>query len=336
MPRCLFIILPFLLLGTAQAAGEVNVYSHRHYDTDKALFEAFERETGIKVNVVKANADELIKRMELEGRNSPADLFITADAGSLHRAQERDLLQPIDSPVLTANIPKHLREENGHWFGLTVRARVIVYSKSRVDPKELDTYEALAGGQWKGRLAMRSSQNIYNQSLLASLIAHHGRAKAKEWAAGMVANFVHNPKGNDRDQIKAVAEGVADLTVANTYYLGLLLHSTNPAERAAAGQVGIFFPNQDGRGTHINISGGGVAKHAGNKENAVKLLEFLSSGPAQERFAEANHEYPANPAVAWSEQLLAWGVFKADELNIAELGKHNRSAVMVFDEVRWR
>lgn len=328
--------LALALTGLAGAQGEVNVYTHRHYDTDKELFAQFEKETGIKVNVVKAKADELIKRLELEGKNSPADVLVTVDAGRLYRAQEKGLLQPVSSAALQANIPAHLREQDGHWFGLTTRARVIVYSQDRVKPAQLSTYEALTDAQWKGKIVIRSSQNIYNQSLMASLIAHHGKADARQWAAGMVDNFARPPKGNDRDQIKAVAGGLADLAIVNTYYVGLLLNSADPAEQQVARQVGIYFPNQAGRGTHINISGAGVTKHAKNRANAIKLLEFLSAEAAQERFAQANYEYPVNPNVAWSEQLQAWGDFKADDLSMSELGAHNRDAVLLFDMVGWR
>ncbi len=317
-------------------AGEVNVYTHRHYDADKQLFAQFERETGIKVNVVKAKADELISRLELEGADTPADVLITVDAGRLVRAQEKNLLQAVSSKILDANIPSHLRDESGHWFGLTTRARVIVYSKDRVKSEELSTYEALIGEKWKNRVVIRSSANIYNQSLLASFIAHGGKDTAMTWAEGIVRNFARKPKGNDRDQVKAIAAGEADVAIVNTYYIGLLANDPDENNRKVAEAVGIFFPNQAGRGTHINISGAGVVKHAKNQDEAIKLLEFLSSETAQETFAEANYEYPVNPSVAWSSQLKAWGEFKADDLHVSELGKHNAQAVMVFDIAGWR
>jgi iron(III) transport system substrate-binding protein len=335
---CRFVLLLTLagaLALSLRAAEEVNVYSHRHYDTDQALFAEFTRQTGIKVNVVKADADELLKRLELEGERSPADLLITADAGRLWRAQQRGLLRPVQSALLEAQIPAHLRAPDQSWFGLTLRARVLVYAKDRVKPESIPSYETLADPAWTGRLAVRSSQNIYNQSLLASLVAHLGPERAKAWAVGTVAHFARSPKGSDRDQIKAVAAGQADVALVNTYYLGLLLTSADEAERQVGQAVGIVFPNQGDRGTHVNISGGGVTRHAKHPEAAVRLLEFLTSEVAQQRFAEANCEYPVNPRVAWPPLLAGWGQFKADTLPMSELGRHQETAMKLFDEARW-
>ncbi len=315
---------------------DVNVYSHRHYETDQKLFEKFTERTGIEVNVVKASADELIKRLEIEGENSPADVLITVDAGRLHRAKSKGLLQPVQSEMLSENVPAHLRDPEGHWFGLTRRARVIVYSKERVRPDELSTYEALTDETWRGKVLVRSSQNIYNQSLLASLIAHEGRDAARAWAAGIVENMARKPKGNDRDQVKAIAAGIGDLALMNTYYIGLMLNSSNAEERKVAKQVAIFFPDQDGRGTHVNVSGAGVTASSKNKANAIKFLEFLTGEEAQGKFAAANYEYPVNPQVEWSPLLNSWGTFKADTLNLYLLGKYNSEAVKFFDEVGWR
>lgn len=320
----------------ADPDGEVNIYSHRHYETDARLFEEFTQETGIKVNVVRGNADELIKRLELEGDQSPADLLITVDAGRLHRARAKDLLQPIQSDLLTERVPDHLRDPQGYWFGLTRRARIIVYSLARVDPAQLSTYEALTEPEWKGRILVRSSSNIYNQSLLASMIATHGEGQALNWARGIVANMARSPRGGDRDQIKAMASGIGDIALVNTYYLGLMLNSTDPQERKAARQVGVFFPNQDGRGAHVNVSGAGVTRSADNIENAVRLLEYLVAKDAQDLFARANYEYPVNPAVEASELLQSWGEFKSDTVNLSLLGRYNLEAVQIFDRAGWR
>jgi len=314
----------------------VNVYTHRHYEPDQRLFEGFEEATGITVNVVNASADELINRMEMEGTASPADVLITVDAGRLHRAKEKDLLQPIASQVLDENIPMVFREKEGYWFGLTYRARVIAYALDRVNPEDVPDYESLTDSRWKGKVLVRSSGNIYNQSLMASIIAGVGEEKAREWAAGVVENMAREPKGNDRDQVKAVAAGVGDLAVLNTYYIGKLLTSDNAEEVTAGEAVGVIFPNQNGRGTHINVSGAGVAKHAPNKENAVRFIEYLSSAEAQQVFAEANFEYPVNPGTAKAELLQSWGDFKIDTLDLGQLGVYNREAVMLFDEVGWK
>jgi len=270
---------------------EITLYTHRHYDSDKVIFEKFEKETGIKINVVKASADELIQKLESEGKQTPADLLLTVDAGRLVRAKTKGLLQSVDSKVLDSTIPSYLKDEDNKWFGLTKRARIIAYSKERVQPEELTTYEALTGPEWKNKILIRASNNIYNQSLLASIIANNGKTEAKTWAEGMVANFARVPKGNDRDQIKAILAGEGDLAIVNTYYIGKLLNSKDPVEVNAANAVGLFFPNQDNRGTHINISGIGVTKYAPNKANAIKFIEYLVSKEVQEIFAQTNYEY---------------------------------------------
>ncbi len=315
---------------------EVNVYTHRHYPSDQELFAQFEKETGIKVNVVNAKADELMQKMTSEGEQSPADVLITVDAGRLVRAKNKGLLQGVTSAVLEKNIPAHLRDSDNAWFSLTKRARVIAYAKDRIKPEMLSTYEDLTSDKWNKKILIRSSSNIYNQSLLASIIAHDGGDKAKSWAEGMVANMARSPKGNDRDQVKAVVAGEGDIAVVNTYYIGKLLNSKNPEEVKAGEGVGIFFPNQETRGTHINVSGAGVAKYAPNKENAIKFIEFLSSKNAQEVFAKANYEYPVNPTVAPSELLASWGTFKEDVLPLAKLGENNKKAVLTFDEAGWQ
>ncbi|WP_163381951.1 Fe(3+) ABC transporter substrate-binding protein [Cyclobacterium sp. SYSU L10401] len=324
------------MLSCGENSGEsVNVYTHRHYDADQQLFDAFTEETGIKVNVVSASADELIQKLELEGEGSPADVLITVDAGRLHRAKEKNLFQAVDSEVLHANIPSKFRNPEGMWFGLTYRARILAYHKERVNSDELDSYESLTEEQWKGRVLTRSSENIYNQSLLASLIVAHGAEAAEEWAAGLLANMARDPKGSDRDQVKAVASGEGDVAIVNSYYIGIMLNDANEETVKAARQVGIFFPNQNDRGTHINVSGAGVTRYAPNKENAIRLIEFLSEERAQEVLANVNYEYPVNPKVAPSKLLQSWGDFKADEINLSQLGENNSQAVMIFDKVGW-
>jgi len=328
----LLLAVPFM----AAADEEVNIYSHRHYDSDRVLFERFTQLTGTKVNVVKASADQLIKRLEIEGDQSPADLLITVDAGRLCRAEDKGLLQPVKSETLEAQVPEHLRDPEGHWYGLTIRARVIVYAKDRVKPGQLSTYEALAEPPWKGKVLVRSAQNIYNQSLMASMIIAHGGDGAQAWAEGLVRNFARTPKGNDRDQVKAIAGGVGDVAIVNTYYIGKLLGSDDEAERSAGSAVEIFFPNQKDRGAHINISGAGVTRSSKNVANAVALLEFLTGPDAQQALAKANSEYPVNPQVEEPPLLKSWGAFKADTIHLSLLGKHNSEAVKIFAQSGWR
>jgi iron(III) transport system substrate-binding protein len=315
---------------------EVNLYSHRHYDVDQKLYDQFYIETGIKVNVIKAGADELLERIKNEGPNSPADILLTVDAGRLYKAQSLGLLQPISSAVLTESIPSHLRHPEGYWFGLTKRARVIAYHKDRVDPAELSTYEELTDSKWEGRIAVRSSSNIYNQSLMASIIAAHGKDAAGLWAEKIVSNMFREPRGNDRDQVKSVAAGQADLAIINTYYLGNLLNSADSEEVSAGKQLAFFFTNQKDRGTHINVSGAGVTAYAPNKENAIQLLEFLTSIEAQTIYAQENYEYPVRENVRPSELVASWGLFKEDRINMDLLGQLNVEAVIEFDKAGWK
>jgi len=315
---------------------EVNVYTHRHYKADQELFAQFEKETGITVNVVNAKADELMQKMSLEGAQSPADVLITVDAGRLVRAKNKGLLQSASSVFLNKTIPSHLKDAGNHWFALTKRARVIVYNPEKVKAKELSSYEALTNKKWKNKILIRSSDNIYNQSLLASIIANNGEEKASEWTKGIVANMARSPKGNDRDQVKAVVAGEGDIAIVNTYYIGKLLNSKNPDEVLAGKGIKVFFPNQNDRGTHINVSGAGVAKYAPNKENAIKFIEFLASKKSQEVFAKANYEYPVNREVVSSDLLKSWGEFKEDTLSLTKLGENNKKAVIIFDESSWK
>ena len=327
-------------LGTGFApslaqAAEVNVYSARHYDTDDALYQNFTKQTGIKVNLIEAKADQLIERIKAEGQNSPADLLITVDAGRLVRAEEAGVLQPIKSEVLEKAIPANLRDPQGHWFGLSKRARVIIYAKDRVKPSDISSYEDLADPKWKGKLAIRSSTNIYNQSLVGSMLAAHGPEKTLEWSKGVVANLARTPKGGDRDQIRAVAAGEADIAVSNTYYLGQMING-KPADQEAAAKVGVIFPNQNDRGTHVNISGAAIVKTAPNKENAIKFLEYLTTQEAQKYFAEGNYEYPAVPGGAWNDTLKSWGEFKEDKLNADTFAMNNSKALQITDQAGWK
>ena len=278
-------------LGLAPAAAEeVNLYSARHYDTDVALYDDFTAQTGIDVNLIEGDADQLIERIKAEGRNSPADILITVDAGRLWRAEEAGILQPVRSAVLEERIPANLRHPDGLWFGFSKRLRGVVYAKERVDPSEITTYEDLADPKWEGRICMRSSTNVYNQSLVASMIEADGVAATETWAKGLVENFARPPQGADTDQITAVAAGECDIAVVNHYYFVRLLKSDDGAEIGE--QVGIVFPNQDGRGAHANISGAGVVATAPHPENAVEFLEYLTTPSAQVYFAEGNNEFP--------------------------------------------
>lgn len=321
----------------AKESKEVNVYTHRHYDTDKLLFKQFEDETGIKVNVIIANADELITRMVNEGEQSPADVLITVDAGRLHYAKEKGLLQPIESEILKKNVPTHLKDSENYWYGLTKRARLIVYSKDRVKDGDLKNYWDLTNQKYKGKVLVRASSNIYNQSLLASFIAHFPDSNyAEQWAKGIVNNMARTPAGGDRDQVKAIAAGLGDLAIVNSYYIGKMIQSDDESERNAVATISVLFPNQEDRGTHINVSGAGVAKYSKNKENAIKFIEYLTSKNAQGLFSDSNYEYPVNPEVDPSDLLKSWGTFKEDEINLSKLGEYNKEAVKLFNKVGWK
>jgi iron(III) transport system substrate-binding protein len=322
---------------TSSAASQVlNIYTARHYKSDAPLYEGFTQKTGIKINKLDAEADKLIERIKSEGGKTPADVLITVDAGNLWKAQEAGLLQPIQSKILEEAIPANLRDPQGNWFGFSKRARVIFYNKEKVKPDELSTYEDLADPKWKGRVVIRSSGNVYNQSLTGSILASSDAAKTEAWAKGIAANFARKPEGNDTAQIKAVAAGAADLAVANTYYYARISASTKPEDKAIAEKVGIFFPNQGDRGTHINISGGGVVKTSTNKEAATKFLEYLVSPEAQENFAKGNNEYPVIKGVNPDPVLASFGTFKEDNLNAAIIGKNNPEALMIMDRAGWK
>ncbi|MBF2087813.1 MAG: Fe(3+) ABC transporter substrate-binding protein [Synechococcales cyanobacterium K44_A2020_017] len=317
--------------------GEVvNLYSSRHYDTDNSLYEGFTEETGIEVNLIEGDADELLERIKSEGANSPADVYMTVDAGRLWLAEQEGLLQPVESDVLTAAIPENLRHPDGLWFGLTTRARVIVYNKDTVDPSELSTYEDLADPKWQGRVCIRSSGNIYNLSLVGSMVETMGEEATQDWVEGLVSNLAREPEGGDTDQIKAVASGQCDVAIANHYYWARLAKSEDAAEQAVAEQVGIFFPNQDDRGTHVNISGAGVLAAAPNPENAIAFIEYLVSPEAQEIFAAGNNEYPVLEGVNVDPIVSELGNFKVDAVNVASYGRNNPKVVEIVDRAGWK
>ena len=317
-------------------AGEVNLYTSRHYDTDEQLYEQFTEETGIEVNVIEGDADELIERIKSEGANTPADVFMTVDVGRLWRAQQAEILQPVSSSVLESEVPTNLRSSESDWFGLSQRARVIIYNKEQVEPTELSTYEALAQPQWQDRVCVRSSSNIYNQSLVAAKIEEKGVDQTQEWAKGMVDNFARAPEGNDTDQIKAVASGECDVALVNHYYVARLEQENDPEAQEITANVGVFFPDQNEGGTHVNISGGGVVKNAPHPENAVKFLEFLVTPEAQEILANANYEYPVVADVEPDPAIASFGEFKPSELDIAAYGEKNAEAVELMDRVGWK
>jgi len=337
MNRLISLYIAIMLWSSCfnSADNVVNIYTHRHYKADEEIYKRFTKETGIKVNVIKSAADQLIGRMEMEGANTPADVLVTVDAGRLWRAKEKGLLQPVASEILTANIPAHLKDRENYWFGFSYRSRIIAYNKATVKPEQLSTYDALADSVWKGRFLPRSSESLYNQSLLAGFIAHNGVEPTEQWCRGMVQNFVRVPKGNDTDIIKEIADGKGDVALVNNYYLAQMMNSTVPAEKEAANKVGIFFPNQNTTGAHINISGAALVKHSKHKDNAIKLLEFLSEEFAQQTFTEMNYEYPANAKVEMCKTLATFGNFKADTLDLSLLGKYNTDAVKIFDRSGW-
>ncbi len=330
----LFLVLSIVLLaGTILLAnGVVNVYTDRHYETDDAIFKLFEQTTNIKVNVLKIGSDELIPRLKLEGKNTQADVIIVADVGRLHSAKEEGLLQPVKSEFLNRVIPEKFRDVDNYWFALTKRARIIVYSKERVNPSEIRTYQDLANPKWKGKILVRTSAHVYNRSLLASLIALHGEDYARDWASKIVSNLAREPKGNDRDQIKAIAAGVGDIAIVNSYYVGLMINSSDPEERAAVSKVGVIFPNP----THVNISGMGLVRYAKNHHNAIKLMEFLLSPKVQKMYADANYEFPINPEVEPGEFLKSWGTFTEQNIRLSRIGELGSKAAMIFNIVGWK
>ncbi len=313
-------------------AGEVNVYSYRQPYLVEPLFKAFTAKTGIKVNTIFAKKG-LIERMEAEGVNSPADVLLTTDIARLSDAVSSGISQALVSEQLSKNIPARYRDPQGRWFGLTLRARVIFASNKRVKQTAI-TYEDLADPKWKGRICVRSGQNVYNIALIASMIVQHGEAKAKKWLEGVKANLARKPSGNDRGQVKAVFAGECDIAIANTYYMGAMMtNDKKPVQKEWAKSVRIIFPNTNDRGAHVNLSGMVLAKHAPNKEEAVKLMNFLSSDKAQKIYAQVNFEYPVKPGVEWSKLVKSWGDFKADTVSLAKIAENSKRASELVDEV---
>jgi iron(III) transport system substrate-binding protein len=318
------------LAATSVTAQEVNVYSLRQAFLVEPLFEKFTEETGIDVNVIFAEKG-LVERIKQEGANSPADILMTVDISRIQQAVDAGVTEAVSNDTLDANIPAHLRDPEGHWFALTQRGRAIYASKDRVAEGEITSYEDLADPKWEGRICTRSGTHVYNVALFASMIAVHGEEKAKEWLEGLKNNLARKPQGNDRAQVKAIKEGVCDLSIGNTYYYGKMLD--NEEQRPWADAVNLVFPNQDGRGMSMNISGMSLIADAPNRENAIKLMEFLSDDVAQGIYAEVNYEYPVKAGVEWADNVKSWGTFKADELSLAEIARLSPDAIKMVDEI---
>jgi iron(III) transport system substrate-binding protein len=321
-----------LIAAVPAAADEVNIYSSRHYDTDERLYSDFTAATGIEVNRIEGTPEELIARMKAEGANSPADVFLTVDAGRIWLADREGLLQPVRSDVLETRIPPHLRHPDGHWFGFSQRARIIFYAKDRV-PNPPQTYEALADPKWKGRICMRSSSAVYNLSLMSAMIAHDGEEAARAWASGLLDNLARPPAGADLDQIKGVVSGECDIGVANTYYFARAVATGDPDIMPALDDIGWVFPNQETTGAHVNISAAGVAVNAPHPDAAIGFLEYLSTPAAQAYFANQNYEYPAVADAAVGEVPASLGAFRADDLNLSVLGENQPLAQRIFNEI---
>lgn len=322
-------------LAFAAQAEELNLYSARHYQTDEALYADFTKQTGIKINRIEGKEDELLERIKNEGSNSPADIFLTVDAARLAKAHELGLFTPVSSKALEARIPAHLRTED--WFAFSTRARVIVYNKSSVKAEDVQNYEDLANPRLKGKFCSRSGSHPYNLSLMSSVIAHDGEAKAEAWAKGMVANFARAPKGGDTDQIKAVSAGECGVTISNTYYVARLMRSTKESDQKIMEKIGVVWPNQSTTGTHINVSGGGMLKAAPNKKAAVKFLEYLASDDAQRYFADGNNEWPVVESVKIANPALdKLGKFKADKIPVNNLAMYQAKAQIIFDRAGFK
>jgi iron(III) transport system substrate-binding protein len=324
------------VLSPLVVAEQVNLYSARKEALIKPLLDKFTQETGISVNLVTGKADNLITRLKSEGKYSPADLLLTTDVGRLYRAKQQGLTQAIPSSDAIATLPFNLLDEQGHWLGLSMRARPLMVSLEKVDENTIANLEDLIDPQWKGRVCIRSSNNIYNQSMVASLIAQLGETDAQEWVNGLVKNFARPPQGGDTDQIKAVAAGLCDVAIANTYYLAGMLSSKDETTRQQAKKIKVIWPNQADRGAHINISGVALAKNAPNKDAAIKLIDFLLSKESQLWYATTNHEYPVLADIAWSELLQSFGTFKTEQVQLSQLGELNAAAVQMMDRAGWK
>lgn len=333
----LLILASFFITSSVGFAESITVYSARHYGGDADLFGAFTKKTGIQVKVLEAKGDALLERIKNEGKNCPADLLITVDAARLGAAEAAGLFQPVVTDTLTSSLSNEMRHPEGLWYGFGRRVRIAVIAPDRVDTSSLSTYADLASSEFKDRIVVRSSSNVYNQSLLAAMIARMGQKEATVWAEGVLANMARSPQGNDRAQIKAVAAGEADIAIVNHYYLAKMIHSDDPAQEEAAAKVAVHFLDQgeDGEGVHVNVSGAGALKHAPNAEGAKKLLEFMASEEGQKLFVMPSFEYPANPAVEIEYPMFP-KTFKADTVNATELANNNKKALMIFDTVGWK
>ena len=319
-----------------QASEEVNIYSARKGYLLKPLLVEFENDTNIKVNIISGKSKALQKRIQQEGKNTRADVLLTVDAGNLYKAKADNLLKRIDSKQLNKLIPSHLRDDEGYWYGLSIRSRVIMFNPQKVNIKELSTYDDLANPKWKGRICLRSSSNIYNQSLLASLISHLGEEKAEGWASKVVSNFSRKPKGNDRAQAKAIYSGECDIVLMNTYYFALMkFNEKKPEQKNWARATEVIFYNQGNRGQHVNISGAAIAKYSKNSEEALRFIEWLTMTKAQKIYANVNFEYPVNPKVKLDGKIMEWGNFKSDSLPISAIAKNSKKAQMIIDQVGW-
>jgi iron(III) transport system substrate-binding protein len=319
----------------ALAEGEVNLYSSRHYDTDERLYSDFTEATGITINRIEGNADELLARMQAEGANSPADVLLTVDTSRLKRAKDMGLLQPTESEVLETRIPENLQDSDNEWFGLSQRSRIIFYNNETVDNPP-QTYAALADPAYKGQICIRSSSNEYNQTLLAAIITHEGEEAAREWAQGVLDNMAREPQGGDTDQLRGVVSGECDIAVSNTYYFARAHRTSVDGVSDQIGKIGWVWPDQDGNGAHMNLSGGGVAANAPNPENAVRFLEYLASNSAQEYFSQGNDEFPAVEGVALADSVAKLGEFKADTVNLSDVAENVPAAQKIFDGVGWK
>jgi len=320
--------------ATMATAQELNIYSSRHYDTDEALYSGFEQATGITINRIEGDADELMARMQAEGRNSPADVFITVDVSRLNRAVDAGLLQPVNSELLEARIPANLQDDENLWFGFSQRSRIIFYNTDLVDTPPA-TYADLADPAYEGLVCIRSSTNTYNQTLLASIIAHEGEEAARDWAAGVVRNFARSPQGGDTDQIRGVASGECGVAVSNTYYFVRALREQVDGVSEHLDVIGYVFPDQDGNGAHMNVSGAGVAVNAPNRDAAVAFLEYLASDDAQVYFSSGNNEYPAVEGVPMVAELAGLGEFQADAVSLSDVADNLATAQRIFNEVGW-
>ncbi|TFL17682.1 extracellular solute-binding protein [Jannaschia formosa] len=317
-----------------QLSGELNLYSSRHYDTDERLYSDFEEMTGVTINRIEGNADELIARMEAEGANSPADVLLTVDTSRLHRADEAGLLQSVDSEILEERIPAQYQDDENQWFGFSLRSRIIFFDKEAVENPP-QTYADLANDEYEGMICIRSSTNTYNQTLLASIIENEGEEAAREWAQGIVENMARDPQGGDTDQLLGLVSGECSIAVSNTYYFARALASDVDGLTGNTDQVGWVFPNQDSTGAHVNLSGGGVAANAPNRENAVAFLEYLASDSAQQYFAAGNNEYPVVESVETTAAVQQLGDFTADDVKLSSVAENLETANRIFAEVGW-